>query len=199
MAPKGAELDVDRRILELYARPEALYRAADVCRLLGLSSEELQERIDGALPYVPNGRELLFRWEDVAQMALEIRTAREIFHIVRDAGRETAIPDLNRFRTVAVELPLYQIRLLHHLAVVRSANRSSPVNASDVLELQLLNMTYDEPELARTLPGVADAATYPRKISSRPAVINCLYCGAKVEGDGETCAPCTARHVPPDG
>lgn len=186
---------MDRRILELFARPEPFYRAAEVRRLLGLSSDELQEWIDRPVSYVPNGKDQLFQWEDVAQLALEIRTPREIFHILRDAGRETAIPPLNRFHTVTVELPLYQVRMLHQLALMRSAKRRSPLNASDVLEYQLLQIVYDEPEIVHLLPGVEDAATYPRKIPPRRAAVSCIYCGAKAE-DGEVCAPCSVRHVP---
>jgi len=65
--------------------------------------------------------------------------------------------------TIEVELPLYQIRLLHHLAEQRSSRGGLTLAASDVLEYELGTLACEEDAAAieRAIPGFAAAAHYP--------------------------------------
>jgi hypothetical protein len=187
-------------LLKLFVERQAFYRLADVRRLVHVSEERLQHAIDeGAVEPVSDGTSVLIAWEDVASLALTRWTPRQIAHIVRRAGHPHALPPLNQFRTIRVELPVYQIRLLHYLAEQRSLPTDSPLAVSDVLEYELGALAAEEGLTAidRVIPGFAAAAHYPLPEDRPPLTAGrCVYCDAGVAMNREMCRACVARHVP---
>ncbi|HEX6095012.1 MAG TPA: hypothetical protein VF432_01715 [Thermoanaerobaculia bacterium] len=187
-------------LLELFVERQAFYRLADARRLVHVSEERLRHAIDeGVVEPVSDGTSLLIPWEDVASLALTRWTPRQIAHIVRRAGHPEALPPLNQFRTIQVELPVYQIRLLHYLAEQRSLPGVPPLAVSDVLEYELGALAAEEglTALDRAIPGFAAAAHYPLP-EDRPQLTagRCVYCDAGVAMNREVCRACVARHVP---
>lgn len=138
-------------------------------------------------------------WEDAAFLALERWTPRQIAGILRRAGHHDVLPPLNRFRTIPVELPVYQIRLLHYLAERRSVRGAPPLAASDVLEYELSALAFEEDvaTIDRTVPGFAAAASYPSE-QDQPQVTadGCVFCGSATDAAAGICAKCVRRHVP---
>ena len=177
----------DSDLRKLFTERRAFYTLEEARRLAGVSAAAIvraigEGAIDATLP-----------WEDVASLALARRTPRRIAHIVGDA-----LPPLNRFRTIRVELPLYQLRLLHYLAEQRS-ERGAPLAVSDVLEYELAALAFEEDVAAidRAIPGFAAAASFPLLQEGAPAAAEgCAFCGADVDGGREVCPACAARHVP---
>jgi hypothetical protein len=189
-------------LLKLFVERQAFYRLADARRLVHVSAERLRQAIDeGAVEPVSDGTSLLIPWEDVASLALTRWTPRQIAHILRRAGHSEALPPLNQFRTIMVELPVYQIRLLHYLAEQRSTRGAPPLAVSDVLEYELGALAVEEDLAAidRVIPGFAAAANYPlSEERPQPTAGSCLYCGASVAANPVACPACVARHVPLD-
>jgi hypothetical protein len=96
---------------------------------------------------------------------------------VRRAGMEHALPRLNETHTIRVELPLYQIRLLHWLAVTRS----EPV----------------ERGAAGAIPNLGAATEFPfAREPPQRGEKSCIYCGGAVPAGRDACVSCVARHGP---
>ncbi len=83
---------------------------------------------------------------------------------VRRAGMEHALPRLNETHTIRVALPLYQIRLLHWLAVTRSEPGKPELTVSDVLEHDVSMMLVSDAWSAAQRPRFP---TSVRRRSSR--------------------------------
>jgi hypothetical protein len=190
--PADAE---DARIVELFADRQRFYDLAAVQRLTGLGADAVASAVEELrIRVLHHGGRIVFGWEDVASLVLERRTPREIARILVRAGRESALPALQRFRTVAIELPLYQIRLLHHLAELRRG--PAPLSISDVLEETLDALAYAEDGRAREVADRAAAAWFAPFDDESYRAPGCLYCGS-ADGDHEhPCAACRRRHVP---
>ena len=197
LAPAG---DDERRIVELFAHRQPLYDAATVRRLTGMTAERLEVALDeGHVEPVMDGGRLRYRWEDVANLALERWTPREIARTLERAGHAHVLPPLSQFRSITIELPVYQIRLLHQLAEEKSAEAGAPRTVSDVLEYELAAMATGEPEMEERFPGFETAALFPKPYHAQHLVEKrCLYCGGDV-GDEAICAACVRRHVPDEG
>lgn len=174
-------------MLKLFTGRRAFYTLDEARRLSGVSEAAIVRAIgEGAV-------EAALPWEDVAWLALARGTPRRIAHVVGDA-----LPPLNQFRAIRVELPLYQLRLLHYLAGQWST-RGTALAVSDVLEYELAALAFEEDLAAidRAIPGFAAAANFPLLQEESPAAAaGCVFCGAAVGEDRETCAACAARHVP---
>jgi hypothetical protein len=173
---------------KLFTECRAFYTLEEARRLAGVSASAVARAIEeGAVePALP--------WEDVAGLALARWTPRRIAHIVGGA-----LPPLNQFRTIRVELPVYQLRLLHYLAEQRST-RETPLAVSDVLEYELTALAFEEDvaSLDRAIPGFAAAANFPLLQQATPAAAaGCVFCGADVDRGHDICPSCAARHVPP--
>jgi hypothetical protein len=188
-------------VLQLFVRRRAFYRLADVRRLLRLSAERLEQAIaEGAAEVVSDGTSMRIAWEDVAALALTHWTPRRIASLLAGAGHAGALPPLNQWRTITVELPVYQIRLLHHLAERRSTPGAPPLAASDVLEYELGALAFEEDVTAidRVIPGFAAAANYPSLQDQPQATQGCVFCGADGGAAQDICTACRVRHVPAD-
>ena len=79
--------------------------------------------------------------------------------MVPSAIARAAVPPLNQMQELRVVLPLYQIQLLEHVAKTEQGIYRAPMNASDVLERQLLDLasSADPEELERAIPGFREA------------------------------------------
>ena len=155
--------DDERRIVELFAKRQPLYDAAAVRRITGTT----RERLKAALAHrqfdpVSGHGALRFRWEDVASLALERWTPRQIAQTLERAGHSEALPRLNQVRAITIELPVYQIRLLEYLAEEQSARDGAPRSISDALERALDALAFDDAaELERRVPGFEEARLFP--------------------------------------
>ena len=115
---------------------------------------------------------LRFRWADVATLALERWTPREIARALQRAGCVHVLPPLNQVRAITVELPVYQIRLLHYLAEQRSPEDRAPRSISDILEYELAAMATEiAAEMEERLPGFTLAALFPKWWNVRASVL----------------------------
>jgi hypothetical protein len=189
--------DDDPRIVELFAYRRPLYDAATVRRLTGATRERLKAAFDqGHFESVTESGRPRYQWEDVANLALERWTPRQIGRALERAGHADALPPLNQFRPITIELPLYQIRLLHRLAEERSEEGRPSWNVSDVLEYEIAAMAAGQSDMEDRLPGFEIAALFP-KLSGAPHLIeqSCLFCGDVVTDD-DVCEACARRHVP---
>ena len=178
-------------IVELFAERRPFYGLGEVERLLAVTPEWLSEVVaEGRLDSVSLDTGPAFAWDDLVGLILEWRTPREIARIMARAGRDSDIPFQHRFHTITVELPLYQIRLLHELANARSVAGQTPRTASDVLEYELEMIAHGE--------GVV-ASISLESFHEQPEVTDgCLYCGIPVASEESLCVTCAARHVPSD-
>jgi hypothetical protein len=187
----------EARIIELFAERQPFYDPAEVERLLGVSCDWLAEAVvEGRLGPVSLDTGPVFAWNDVAGLVLEWRTPREIAGIMARAGHDSAVPFLNRFRTISIELPVYQIRLLHQLAAAGSEGRSTPLTVSDVLEYELEGIAHGEGNGARALIEAIASVSPGSFHDERQLAGGCLYCGAPAGGCEPWCAACAALHVP---
>ena len=178
-------------IVELFAERRPFYDRAEVERLLAVTPDWLSEAVaEGRLDTVALDTGPAFAWDDLVGLVLEWRTPREIARIMARAGRVSDIPFRHRFHTIAVELPLYQIRLLHELAKARSVAGGTPRTVSDVLEYELEMLAHGE--------GVAASISLDSFHEGPPVAVGCLYCGIPVGSGERWCATCAARHVPPE-
>jgi hypothetical protein len=189
------------RIRELFVRRLPVYGIADVLHLTRSTDAEIAAAIDeGAIEPQRDQDEARFSWDDVAALALRRWTPRMIDAALDVVHRE-AVPRLNRVRQIQVQLPLYQIRLLHVLAEMRRARFRGRINASDVLEYELLEvaLTMDADEIEAEIPGFRSALQYPYFIPREDdwASAFCRFCGRLSGVAGrEICDDCKLRHEP---
>src|SRR5947209_248566 len=138
----------DLLLLELFLHRRTTYTDPEVLRLTRLTPEKLRLAIEEwDLEPLDEAGSRTFAWTDVAHLALVRWTPRMIARALGRAGAAQALPPLNRMHTIPVELPLYQIRLLHWLAESHSEPGEPPRNASDILEheiVQHLAVTADD-------------------------------------------------------
>jgi hypothetical protein len=189
----------DARILELFAERQRFYDFATVRRLTGATAERLEEALtEGHVEPVIQAGVVAFPWDDVASLALERWTPRQIAQTLARAEREHALSPLNQFRTITIELPVYQIRLLHYLAQAKSGDGRQPLSVSDVLECELDMLAWGElPDIERAVAGFEAAARFP-SLDDAPHLVEtrCLYCGTLIATGENACAACTTLHVP---
>jgi hypothetical protein len=183
-------------LVELFATPKRRYSVADALRLTHTTPRELDTLIaEGRVsPQGDSGARTL-PWEDVSMLALQQWTPRMIEASLRRTGSLTAIPLLNRLQRISLYLPVYQIRLLHLHA--EAGRYRAPLNASDVLERQLLDLAsaMKPREVERWIPGFRRALQYP-SLPQSPNVNDtdaCCYCGARAFRR-RTCVACRTRH-----
>lgn len=192
------DADDERRIVELFVHRQPFYDAAAIRRLTGLSEELLDEALrEGVVdPAMEGGT--LFTWEDVASLALERWTPRQIARALQRAGYAHVLPPLNEVRVITVELPVYQIRYLHQLAEEKSTEDAAPRNVSDIIEYELAALIAGRTEGINphvSLFEIAALFTKPSLAHDR-AGTRCLYCGEAVPDGEEICLSCRRRHVP---
>src|SRR5690349_9371113 len=112
----------DRALIrELFVQRRPQYGFHDASRLTRSTDAEVSAAIEaGEIEPIrtPNG--VRFSWDDVALLALRRWTPRMVDGAL-DVVHRDAVPRLNRVRLIQVQLPLYQIRLLHVLAEGRRA------------------------------------------------------------------------------
>jgi hypothetical protein len=192
----------DRALIrELFVKRQPHYAVADALRLTRSNEDEITAAIAASeFQPVELGDGLLLPWDDVAQLALRRWTPRMIDGALDVVHRDT-MPRLNRVRIIQVQLPLYQIRLLHVLAEQRRADFRGRLNASDVLEHELLEvaLSADAEEMEAEIPGFRAALQYPYFIPREDdwATAFCRFCG-RVSGVAgrEMCDDCKLRHEP---
>jgi len=189
----------DARIFELFVEKRAVYDGPAVLRLTGVTADRLERAVtEGEVEPVSDAGVLAFAWEDVAFLALERWTPGRIARTLARAGHAHVLPYFNQARTISVELPLYQIRMLHYLAEMRSKGRPL-LTVSDVLEYELDALASEEEPavIDREIAGFDAAAHFP-SFWDRPQGVEtrCLFCGTTIEGGKEVCAACADRHVP---
>ena len=189
-------------VLKLFTERRAFYSLAEARRLANISAARLDRAIaEMAVEPVTDETNVFLSWEDVVSLALKRWTPRQIAHILRRTGQSDILPALNQYRTIQIELPLYQIRLLHSLARQRHSRGAPPLAVSDVLEYELGALAFEEnvAALAHAIPGFVAAANYPLSQDGPTRIATgCLFCGAGVRAEREACAACVARHVPVD-
>lgn len=189
-------------LVTLFLTPRAFYTFAEARAVACVSRARLTRAIvEGEVEPVSDGGSVVLAWADVVALALTRWPPRQLARILRDAGRGDPLPPLNRFRTIAVELPVYQLRLLHYLAEQRSSRGGPPLTVSDVLEYELCALASEEDlrALERMIPGFA-AAAHDALLQDRPPVAwGCVFCGADGCVVHNVCAACRARHVPAGG
>lgn len=188
-------------IVELFVRREARYAEADVFRLTRMRPEQLEEEIakGGVEPWVEAGMRW-FDWADVAHLAFLRWRPRMVMEALRAANAAHALPLLNQTHTIRLELPLYQIRILHWLAVNGSEPGAPQLTASDVAERALNDLAEDtDDEADLDIRGFLAARNFPVS-EPAPQIVRpaCIFCGAALHpGEDAVCAACQARHVPP--
>lgn len=192
----------DRALIrELFVRRLPQYSLADACRLTRSADSDLAAAIEaGEITPIHQNDGVVFSWDDVASLALRRWTPRMIDGALDVVHRE-AVPRLNRVRQIQVQLPLYQIRLLHVLAESRRARFRGRLNASDVLEYELLEvaLSEDAAELEAEIPGFGAALHYPYFLPREDdwATAFCRFCGRLSGVAGrEICDDCKLRHEP---
>jgi hypothetical protein len=189
------------RIRELFVKRVPFYGITDVLRLTRSTNDEINAAIaDGTIEARRDTEDVLFSWDDVAALALRRWTPRMVGAAL-DVVHRDAIPRLNRVRQIQVQLPLYQIRLLHVLAEARRARFRGRLNASDILEYELLEvaLSMDPDEIEAEIPGFRSALQYPYFIPREDdwASAFCRFCGRLSGVAGrEMCDDCKLRHEP---
>jgi hypothetical protein len=189
-------------MIELFARREPDYAAADVVRLVGVSEDNLAAAIiAGDVATQPNdmGQERI-PWEEVAILALEEVTPRMIEAALEHQPDEV-IPYLNQHRLICVSLPIYLVRLLDYLAREDSTRHRLPRNVSDAIERILVDFatTQDIRAIDVEVPGLSQALEYPYFTPPRYGAVRrrCRYCGVAITTYLlEVCRTCQARHEP---
>jgi hypothetical protein len=192
----------DRALIrELFVKRKPHYAVVDAQRLTRSGDDEIAAAINaGEVQPSEVGEGLVLPWDDVAQLALRRWTPRMIDGAL-DVVHRDAVPRLNRVRQIQVQLPLYQIRLLHVLAEQRRAGFRGRLNASDVLEFELLEvaLSADADEIEAEIPGFRAALQYPYFIPREDdwATAFCRFCG-RVSGVAgrEICDDCKVCHEP---
>src|SRR5437763_13662624 len=186
----------DLLIVELFVHQRPLYDEADVLRLARIAPARLELAIDqGEVEPLSHAGARRFTWAEVVELAILRWTPRMIAGALRRAGAEHALPYLNQTRTIRIELPLYQIRLLHWLAVSGSEAGKPPLNVSDVLERELDALAADD-RAEREVRGFRAAREFPSS-ARRPHALeqSCIYCGSQALVRGcDACAACIDRH-----
>lgn len=192
----------DRALIrELFVQRRPEYSLDDARRLTRSAEAEISVAIDeGEIEPLRKADGFLFSWDDVALLALRRWTPRMIDGALDVVHRDT-VPRLNRVRQIQVQLPLYQIRLLHVLAESRRAGFRGRLNASDVLEHELLEvaLSADGAEIEAEIPGFRAALQYPYFIPREDdwATAFCRFCGRLSGIAGrEMCDDCKLRHEP---
>ena len=187
------------RLVRLFAERRDFYSVEEVCELAQLTPDRLHQAIaDGTVELAARGPSTLIAWEELVSLVLRRWTPRQIAEVLRRAGHAEALPPLNRFHTITIELPVYQLRLLHYLAEQRRKPLAPPLTASDVLEYELSALAFEEDLAAidRVIPGFAAAANYPSLGASAPvAAEGCVFCGQAIRTPGDLCERCTERHL----
>lgn len=187
-------------ILELFAEKHAEYDLQAVLRLTGVTPDRLEHAVtEGEVEPLFHDGVVAFAWEDVAFLALERWTPRRIARTLTRAGRAHALPYLNQLRTISVELPLYQIRLLHFLAKVRTQEGRPPLAVSDVLEYELDALASQEelPAVCQEIAGFEAAANFPAFEGGQQFLEHsCNFCGTSITAAEDVCVHCCERHVP---
>jgi len=188
-------------IRELFVQRKPEYSLDEARRLTRSAEAEIAAAIDaGEIEPLRKADGFLFSWDDVALLALRRWTPRMIDVALDVLDRDT-VPRLNRVRQIQVQLPLYQIRLLHVLAESRRAGFRGRLNASDVLEHELLEvaLSADADEIALEIPGFQAALQYPYFIPREDdwTTAFCRFCGRLSGVAGrEMCDDCKLRHEP---
>jgi hypothetical protein len=192
----------DRTLIrELFVTRIPQYSFADARRLTRSADAEIASAIEaGEITPMKRDEGIVFSWDDVAFLALRRWTPRMIDGAL-DVIHRDAVPRLNRVRQIQVQLPLYQIRLLHVLAEMRRARFRGRINASDVLEYELLEvaLSMDADEIEAEMPGFRAALQYPYFIPREDdwATAFCRFCGRLSGIAGrEMCDDCKVRHEP---
>ncbi len=194
----------DRELIrELFAERKPFYDLADVFRLTRTGEEEVAAAVRrGVIGAPPLCDAMRITWVDVAELALRRWTPRMVAAALGVGNVDALLPPLNRVKRIAVYLPLYQIRLLHVLAETRAAGFRARLNASDILEQQLLDLasSVDTDEMETAIPGFAAALRYPEFILSEhdwATAPCCCFCGRVSDVVGrEMCDDCKRRHEP---
>ena len=192
----------DRTLIrELFVQRKPEYGFDEARRLTRSGEADIAAAIDaGELDPIRRSDGPLLSWDDVALLALRRWTPRMIDGALDVVHRDT-VPRLNRVRQIQVQLPLYQIRLLHVLAEMRRARFRGRINASDILEYELLEiaLSMDADEIEVEIPGFRAALQYPYFIPREDdwATAFCRFCGRLSSIAGrEICDDCKLRHEP---
>ena len=142
--------------------------------------------------------QLVIPWEDLATLALEEWTPRMTNAAL--ANHPDILPGLNRHQLVEVSLPVYLVRLLHHLAEHESRTHTVPRNASDIIETLLHHHadTLDTATIEDAIPGFTQAHHYPTYHERYGAHYHrCRYCGIPITTLSlAICNDCEHRHHP---
>lgn len=200
-APRGQGDDDDARIVELFVRRRDRYDEPTVLRLTRATAAQLRLSIEeGEIEPDERSGMRTFGWADVVHLALRRWTPRMISAALARAGARQALPHLNQTRTIPVELPLYQIRLLHWLAAESSEAGTPRLNASDIVERQIDALVSGlEPADALAIEGAIHgfraAWQFPQPQEAAPDVRErCIYCGSSRVRESGACASCLVLH-----
>lgn len=187
-------------IVELFAARQARYEEADVFRLTLVRPEQLAEAVaQGAVEPRRKGGVRWFAWPDVAHLALLRWRPRMVMEALRSANAAHALPLLNQTHTIVIEVPLYEIRALHWLAVHESEPGGPQLTASDIVERALNDLAENTADYAEIdIPGFLAARNFPVSALT-PQLVRaaCIFCGTTlVPGEEAVCESCCDRHVP---
>lgn len=192
----------DRALIrELFVKRVPSYALADVQRLTRSTRDEIAAAIEaGVIDAAGHADALRVDWEDVASLALRRWTPRMVAGAL-DVPYIDALPPLNQVKQIAVHLPLYQIRLLHVLAETQRGCILARLNASDILERQLLDVasSVNAAEMEEAIPGFSLALRYPYFIPRDDdwSTAFCRFCGrASGVAGRQMCDDCILRHEP---
>jgi len=190
-------------LVEIFYWRMPAYAEADVLRLARITPAALERAVaENEVEPRKTGADRLFAWEDVVSLALDHWTPRMI-----SAAARAALPPLNRTCVIPVELPLYQIRFLRHLAMAASELGKPPLNVSDVLEREIDGLVSsasasDLASLEKQMPGFTAAALDFASFQQRPRLVAkeaCVYCGSAPPAGSHACAACLLLHEPGTG
>jgi len=192
----------DRALLrELFVQRAPSYSIQDVLRLTRSTDDELTAALKtGVIEATRTTGTVRIGWEDVATLAFQRWTPRMVAAAL-DVTYRDVLPSLNQVKQIVVQLPLYQIRLLHELAQLQQGGVRARLNASDVLARELLDVasSVDASTIEAAIPGFTLALQYPYFIPRADdwATAFCRFCGRLSDEAGrEMCDDCELRHQP---
>jgi len=193
--------DDEALIVELFARPRGRYDEPTALRLSRATAAQLRAAIaEGTIEPVEESGMRTLSWAEVVQLAQARWTPRMISAALARAGVEHTLPYLNRTRAIRVELPLYQIRMLHWLAMQAGEPGKPPRNASDILEQELDGVAagldgVEAIKAAMAIPGFVAAVHFPHAEDVAAATQEwCIYCGSEPATSRGACAACGRLH-----
>lgn len=150
------------QIRRIFLQRREDYSPMDAGKLLSMRWGEIVRRIElGELDATKNGSDYRVPWEAVADLALRTWTL-EVIYDALGTDADAVLPPLLRVEEMRVQLPVYLIRLMKHLA------DGKDVSLDEFMRAELHDfanaMRIVTPELDDELPGFAEAMFFPDRV-----------------------------------